>query len=429
MTARPRAARARPRAASSARPWTGWGGVALGVLAWWIALPPLLVRTPVPSLVLAAGRVGARACGRCARAQRRLGWGAVVAGVLGAIGAIAATQSGEGNLERVVVWSALAAAMLRFATPLVFGALGGVVSERSGVVNIGLEGMMLVRRLLRASTARTSPAAGSAGCCIGMLAGGVLALVHAVFAISLRADQIVSGFAVNFLALGITGYVFLHHYGEKGTPDGLPAGPRRLAPDRRRSRSSGRRWTTSTCSSGSRCCSCFGSGCSSSARRPGCACARWARTRGRRRRSASRSTRSRYFAVIASGVLAAMGGAFLSLGFVHSFNQNMTAGRGFIALAVVIVGKWRPGAALVAALMFGFTQALAQRLPVFSESSATLLQALPYVVTLIAVAGLVGPLDPAGGGRGAVLEGVGECITRAMSLVVAGPGAPLAEAS
>ena len=102
----------------------------------------------------------------------------------------------------------------------------------------------------------------------------------------------------------------------------------------------------------------------------------------------------RYLAVIASGVLAAMGGAFLSIGFVHSFNQNMTAGRGFIALAVVIVGKWRPGAALAAALMFGFSQALAQRLPVFSESSATLLQALPYVVTLIAVAGLVGRSTP-----------------------------------
>ena len=102
----------------------------------------------------------------------------------------------------------------------------------------------------------------------------------------------------------------------------------------------------------------------------------------------------RYLAVIASGVLAALGGAFLSIGFVHSFNQNMTAGEGFIALAVVIVGKWRPGGALAAALLFGFCSALAQRLPVFSPSSATLLQALPYVVTIIAVAGVIDRSTP-----------------------------------
>ena len=89
----------------------------------------------------------------------------------------------------------------------------------------------------------------------------------------------------------------------------------------------------------------------------------------------------------------------------------MTAGRGFIALAVVIVGKWRPGAALLAALMFGFTQALAQRLPAFSESSATLLQALPYVRHADRGRGARGPLDPAGGGRGAVLEGVAGRLT------------------
>ena len=73
--------------------------------------------------------------------------------------------------------------------------------------------------------------------------------------------------------------------------------------------------------------------------------------------------RTRYVAVIASGVLAAMGGAYLSIGFVGSFNQNMTDGRGFIALAAVIFGNWRPGGALAAALLFGFSSALAQRLP------------------------------------------------------------------
>ena len=238
-----------------------------------------------------------------------------------------------------------------------------------------------------------------------MAAGGVLALVHAVFSISLRADQIVSGFAINFLALGITGYIFLHHYGEQGTPDGLPAVPDVSLPID---------WIPF-----------FGPALDKLNllvwvalllvfvvwlfvfRTPA----------GLRMRSVGENPRAaatvgisvyktRYLAVIASGVLAAMGGAFLSIGFVHSFNQNMTAGRGFIALAVVIVGKWRPGAALAAALMFGFSQALSQRLVVFSESSATLLQALPYVVTLIAVAGLVGRSIAAGGRRRAVLEGV-----------------------
>jgi simple sugar transport system permease protein len=105
-------------------------------------------------------------------------------------------------------------------------------------------------------------------------------------------------------------------------------------------------------------------------------------------------TRTRYVAVISSGMLAALGGAFLSIGFVHSFNQGMTAGRGFIALAAVIFGRWHPGGALAAALLFGFSSALAQRLPAFSASTATLFQALPYLLTLVAVAGLVGRSRP-----------------------------------
>jgi general nucleoside transport system permease protein len=369
----------------------GWAGVALGVLAFWLALPPLLVRSPVPSLVVALAAV-ALGLWAVSEGQKRLGWGAVVAAVLGTLGAIASTKSGEGNLERVVVWSALAAAMLRFATPLVFAALGGVISERSGVVNIGLEGMMLAGAFFGVYGADLTNG-WIGGLLLGMFAGGVLALVHAVFAISFRADQIVSGFAINFLALGITGYIFLNHYGEQGTPDGLPQVPDVSLPID---------WIPF-----------FGPALDNLNllvwvglflvfavwlfvfRTPA----------GLRLRSVGENPRAaatvgisvyrtRYLAVIASGVLAAMGGAFLSIGFVHSFNQNMTAGRGFIALAVVIVGKWRPVAALAAALMFGFSQALAQRLAVFSESSATLLQALPYVVTLIAVAGLVGRSTP-----------------------------------
>jgi simple sugar transport system permease protein len=371
--------------------WAGWSGVALAILAFWLTLPPLLVRTPAPSLVLAAGAV-ALGVWSAREGQQRLGWGAVVVGVLCAIGSIAATQSGEGHLNDVVVWSALAAAMLRFATPLVFAALGGVVSERSGVVNIGLEGMMLVGAFFGIYGADiTNGWVG--GLLVGMAAGAVLALLHAFFSISLRADQIVSGFAINFIALGLTGYVFVQHYGEQGTPDNLPQVPDVTLPID---------WIPF-----------FGPALDKLNLLIWVALALvflvWLfifRTpTGLRMRSVGENPRAaatvgisvykiRYLSVMTSGALAAMGGAFLSIGFVHSFSQNMTAGRGFIALAVVIVGKWRPGAALLAALMFGFTQALAQRLSVFSESSATLLQALPYVVTLIAVAGLVGRSIP-----------------------------------
>jgi general nucleoside transport system permease protein len=110
--------------------------------------------------------------------------------------------------------------------------------------------------------------------------------------------------------------------------------------------------------------------------------------------------RVRYLAVAVSGGLAAIGGAYLSIGFVGSFTENMTAGRGYIALAVLICGRWMPRGVLAFALLFGFFSALAQRLPVFSPSAATLLQALPYVITLIAVAGLVGrSIPPAAIGR------------------------------
>jgi ABC-type uncharacterized transport system permease subunit len=371
--------------------WTGWGGVAVGIVAWWIALPPLLVRSPIPSVILALVAIGLGAA-TVRDGQKRLGWGAVVAGVIGGVGAVAATKSGTGNLEDVIVWSALAAAMLRFATPLVFGALGGVISERSGVVNIGLEGMMLMGAFFGIYGADLF-GGWLPGLLLGMIAGGALALIHAFFAITLRADQIVSGFAVNFLALGITGYVFLYHYGDEGTPDGVPQVPDITLPID---------WIPF-----------FGPALEklnllvwvALILVPLMSLFLFRTPTGLRVRSVGENPRAaatvgisvywiRYLSVIASGMLAAMGGAFLSIGFVHSFNQGITAGRGFIALAVVIVGKWRPGAALAAALLFGFTQALAQRLAVFSESSGTLLQALPYVVTLIAVAGLVGRSIP-----------------------------------
>jgi ABC-type uncharacterized transport system permease subunit len=370
----------------------GWAGIALGVVAWFIALPPALVRSPVPSIIIGLLAITAGAWAINGE-EKRLGWGAIAAGVVGAAGAIASTQSGEGNLKDVVTWSALIAATLRYATPLVFGALGGIVCERSGVINVGIEGMMLMGAFFGIFGADLLDS-WFLGLLVGMAAGGVLALVHAFFSINLRADQVVSGISLNFLALGVTGYVFLDHYGDQGTPDNIPRVPDISIP-------------------GVKNLSFFGDAIGKTNTLTWLALIGvvaltvflFRTPRGLRLRSVGEHPRAaetvgisvprtRYVAVVMSGMLAAMGGAYLSIGFVGSFNQGMTAGRGFIALAAVIFGKWRPGGALGAALLFGFSTALAQRLPTFSESGAVLFQALPYVLTLIAVAGVIGRSRP-----------------------------------
>jgi simple sugar transport system permease protein len=370
----------------------GWGAIAVGVIAWYIALPPILVRSFVPSVVLGVIAIGAGAW-VLGRGENRLGWGAIAAGVIGAGGAVASTRSGAGHLADVVTWSALFAAMLRFATPLLFGALGGIVSERSGVVNIGIEGMMLTGCYFGIYGADIG---GSwvIGLVVAMVAGGVLALVHAVFSITLRADQIVGGVAINLLALGITGYLYVEHYGEQGTPDDVSRVPDVTLPLIKDipfvgdaiGKTNLMTWLAILLVIV-------------------LAVFLFRTPQGLRLRSVGEHPRAaetvglsvirtRYLAVIASGVFAALGGAYLSIGFLGSFNQNLTAGRGYIALAVVICGRWRPGGALAFACLFGFSSAIAQRLPTFSDSGAVLFQALPYVLTIIVVAGVIGRSRP-----------------------------------
>jgi simple sugar transport system permease protein len=375
----------------------GWTAVALAVLAFFVAVPPLHVRSWVPVAILAL--LGLLAGAYAVRGgELRLGWCAVVASVVGFAGGFAATKSGVGHLEQVVVWGALLASTLRYATPLIFGALGGLFSERSGVINIALEGMMLVGAFFGAWGADITDS-WIGGLVVAVVAGALFALIHAVFAISLRADQIVSGTALNLLALGVTGYLYVDIYGNEGTPDNLPAVPDVKLPIK------------SVPLLGD----VFGQLNLLVWLALALVIVAWVvifRTpQGLRLRSAGENplaaetaglsvVRTRYAGVMTSGSLAALGGAFLSIGFNHSFTQNMTAGRGFIALAALIFGRWRPAGALAATLLFGFGSALAQRLPTFSASGAVLFQALPYVLTLIAVTGVIGrSIPPAALGR------------------------------
>jgi general nucleoside transport system permease protein len=379
--------------------------IGLGLLAFWVALPPLTTRSIVVPIALGvAGVVAGLWSWR--QGQTRLGWTGVCIALLGLIGGVFATRAAEANLEVVITWSALTAATLRFATPLTFAAIGGLFSERSGVVNIGLEGMMLMGAFFGIYGADRTDS-WVAGIFIGAAAGAALALVHAFFSIHLRSDQIVSGTAINFLALGLTGYLYIDLYGTEGTGE-VPAVPDvrldflgRIPPEGLGNfleRAFGQLnlmiWLALATvvlayivifktAIGLR-----------------------IRAVGEHPRAADTVGISvyavRYAAVTLSGALAALGGVYLSLGFVHSFTENMTAGRGFIALAALIFGKWHPFGALGAALLFGFASAVAPRLENVESwaTYGTLFQALPYVLTLIAVAGVIGrSIPPAAIGR------------------------------
>jgi len=230
-----------------------------------------------------------------------------------------------------------------------------------------------------------------------MLSGGLLSLIHAVFSIHLRADQIVSGFAVNLLALGLTGYLYSSIY-----PNGTTKGQIERVPSLE-GLFGFLDWV------------------------PGADLSLlvwlmfltvllayivlFKTPIGLRIRSVGEHPRAadtvgisvyaiRYAAVVTSGVLAALGGAFLSIGFTGRFTENMTGGRGYIALAAVIFGKWRPGWSFVATLLFGFGFALAIPLQREADISANLLSTLPYVLTLVALVGVIGrSIPPAAVGR------------------------------
>jgi simple sugar transport system permease protein len=377
-------------------------GIVLGILAVWLSVPPFTVRNiVVPAAVAVLG--AALGLWALTRGQTKLGWWAIIVAVLGVLAALWFQNEESAELDSVFSVGLLAAT-LRFATPLAFAAIGGIFSERSGVVNIGLEGMMLAGAFFGiVVTAETGQ--WELGILAAMGAGGVLALIHAFFCIHLQGDQIISGFAVNILALGLTGYLFRSIYSTQGTPELEERIPNVRLPLIEDVPFVG---------------DVFGN----------LNLMIWVMFAvvilafivlfktplGLRIRSVGEHPKAadtvgisvykvRYAAVILSGLLAGLGGAYLSFGTGNAFNENMTAGRGFIALAAVIFGNWRPFGAFGACLLFGFSSALALRLQGSSLlpsdlASANLLQTLPYVLTLVALVGVIGrSRGPAAAGR------------------------------
>jgi ABC-type uncharacterized transport system permease subunit len=368
------------------------GGIVLAGLALWLAMPPWDVG--VAGVPIFVGLVGAAAgLYGLTRGERKLGiWAILAAGLCIALALWA--QGLEEESRNAIISTGLVAATLRFATPLAFAAIGGIFNERSGVVNIGLEGMMLAGAFFGIYAAAES---GSwvVGLLGAMIAGGTLGLIHAVFTITFRADQIVIGFAINFLALGLTGYLFRSIYGPQGTPSDISRIPALDLPQ----------WFKDIPFIGP----VFGSLSIMTWLMIVLAVAAWfvifKTPIGLRLRSVGEHPRAadtvgisvfkiRYAAVILSGILASLGGAYLSFGFGGSFNENMTNGRGFIALAAVILGKWNPLGALAACLLFGFGYALSIPLQREADISANLVSTLPYVLTLIALVGVIGRSRP-----------------------------------
>ena len=272
---------------------------------------------------------------------------------------------------------------IRTATPLIFAALGGLFSERAGVINIALEGLMLAGAFTAAVVTYElqNP---YIGFLCGIVSGAALASVYAVAVIKFEADQVVTGFAISLLMIGLPAVISAAIYDSAGSTEQIAK--EFLLPD------IGNRFPVAAILA--------------FAMVPISWYVIYKTPFGLRLRAAGENPaaadaagvdviRLRYVAVIISGVLAAAGGAYLAIGQSSLFTKGMTAGRGYIALAALILAKWRPVPVLFACLFFGFTEALAiqlqgRKLIAGEEIPVQFIQMIPYVLTIIVLAGFVG---------------------------------------
>lgn len=296
------------------------------------------------------------------------------------------------------------AATLRFATPLLLACLAGLYSERSGLFDIGLEGKMLF-----ACFASAAAAAITGSMWVGLLAGILASLatsaVQGVASISLRGNQIIAGVAINSLAAGLTVFLGQSWFGQGGRTPPLPSGGRFppitlpfaaeigtipfIGP------------IYSTVLSGH-----FIFVYLAFLAVPVTAYVLYRTRFGLRLRAVGENPKAvdtagihvnllRYQAVVITGVLCGLAGAHLAIAQSAGFSNNMTAGRGYVALAALIFAKWKPVPAMFACLLFGFLDALQIRLqgvelPLVGEVPVQFIQALPYVLTVVLLAGFIG---------------------------------------
>ncbi len=283
---------------------------------------------------------------------------------------------------------------LRDGALLALPALGGVLSERSGVTNIAMEGMMLTGAFFSVVAALSFHNPWMA-VIVAMLAGGAMALIHAFISIRFRADQIISGFAINIAAVGLTTFLNAKLSNFRGLQQVDPSGrlPTINVPLLDNIPFLGQVF--------------FQQNIIVYVSLALLAIANLVlfRTRlGLRLRAVGEHPeaadtaginvyRLRYGAVIMSGLLSGLAGAFLAIGIANIFNDNMTSGRGYIALAAMIFGKWTPWGAFVACMIFGVGDALAASTGVINVPQY-FLQMVPYVLALVVLAGLVGRSTP-----------------------------------
>ena len=276
-----------------------------------------------------------------------------------------------------LIWSTI-----RSATPLILAALGGLFSERSGVINIALEGMMLAGAF---TAAAVTYAVGNpfVGLLAGMIAGGLIAAIHAVACIQYKADQVVTGTAINILMIGMPAFLSGAFFLSSGSTPQLRED--QLIP-----------WIPIVIAFALVPISWyvlyktpFGLRLRSVGENPEAADA-----------AGVKVARMRYAGVLLSGALAGIGGAYLSIGQSSLFTRNMTSGRGFIALAALIFGKWRPVQTLLACLLFGFTEAISiqmqgvVKLPSGEDIPVQFIHMIPYILTIIVLAGFIGSSRP-----------------------------------